>query len=130
MGEAGESLLEVTATVAILGIAAAAIVTGIGAAARFSSLDRQGADALVVAGRGAEAVKAAAVSSACATLSPAIYGPALDAVSELPAGWTSANLTVSSAACVTVGGVQVPQVTVTATSPEGGRTASLVVVPR
>lgn len=129
-GEAGESLVEVVATVAILGIAAAALVTGIGAATRFSSSDRQGAEALVVAGRAAEAVKAASVGSDCSTLSPSTYAAAVAGIGELPPGWSGANVTVTAAACAVVGGVSMPQVTVRATSPSGDRAASILVVPR
>ena len=128
--EAGETLVEVMMTVAIIGIAMVTILTGIGASIRFSGAHRSAASAGVALASAAEAVKAASGGSAtCATLSTSTYAAAVAAAPK-PSGWTSDDLAIASAACIDVNGVALPHVTIVATAPSGSATESLTVVRR
>lgn len=126
--EAGETLVEVMMTVAIVSIALITIVTGIGAGIRFSGAHRSSANSGIALIAGAEAVKTYSGGSAtCGTLSASTYTPALTGVA-VPAGWT---LSISDASCVTVApGVLLPKVTVVATSPDGNAVESVDVIRR
>jgi type II secretory pathway pseudopilin PulG len=129
-GQAGETLVEVMMTVAIVSIAMVSIMAGIGASIRFSSSHRSSADAGLVVEAAAEAVKSWSGGGAtCATLTAATYAPALTGLA-LPSGWSPADVAISAASCVTVNGVARPQVTVTATSPDGQSVESITVVRR
>lgn len=128
--QSGETLVEVMMTVAIVSIAMASILAGIGASIRFSGTHRSSANAGLVVEAGAEAVKAWTGGTAtCATLTTATYAPALAALS-LPPGWSASNVSITAATCVAVNGVTLPQVTVTATSPDGSAVESLTIVRR
>lgn len=128
--DAGESLLEVLVTIVILGLASVALLGAIGTAVNLSGDQRGSAEALVVVGRAAEAVKAQGTGgAACESLAPESFGPAIDALADLPPGWSTTDIAVTSVTCVPVDSTTLPHVTVTATSPND-ETASLVVVPR
>lgn len=128
-GEAGETLVEVLMTVAIIGIAMVSILAGIGASIRFSATHRTAASSGVALLAAAEAVKGASGGSAtCATLSTSTYASAV-AAAPRPSGWSSADVSIASAACVAVNGVALPRITIVATAPAGG-TESLTVVRR
>jgi hypothetical protein len=107
------------------------IVSGIGTAIRFSGTHRSSANAGVAVIAAAESVKGWSGGSAtCATLTPATYLGSLAAVTGLPPGWSSSNLSISAAACVTVNGVPLPRITVVATSPDGQAIKTVDVIRR
>ncbi|MEA3019753.1 MAG: hypothetical protein QOI47_1277 [Actinomycetota bacterium] len=129
--EAGETLVEVMMTVAIVSIAMVAIISGIGASIRFSGTHRSSANAGVAVLAAAEAVKTYTGGAAtCGTLTTATYASALSGVTNLPPGWSTSNLSISAASCVTVNGVSLPRVTVVATSSDGYSVESVDVVRR
>ena len=128
--EAGETLVEVLMTVAIIGIAMVSILAGIGASIRFSATHRTAAGSGVALASAAEAVKGASGGSAtCATLSTSTYATAV-ATAPRPSGWSSADVTIESASCVAVNGIALPRITIVATAPAGGSVESLTVVRR
>ena len=128
--ERGESLVEVLMTVAILGMTMVALIAAIGTAVRSSDSARQEADAVVVVTRAAEAVKGV-TGLTCASLSPSQFTDELAALADLPAGWTAADITVTTAECTPSGtGALLPRVVVEAVSPLGKGSESLVVAPR
>lgn len=118
-GETGETLVEILVSVTILGIAMVAIMAGIATALRLSGTQRRSANAAVVLGLAAEAVKGA-TPLACAGLPAAAYKPALDAIAPtivLPVGWTDGppNLT-STAVCDAASTLKLQTVTIVATA--------------
>ena len=128
--EAGETLVEVMMTVAIVGIAMVSILAGIGASIRFSATHRTAASTGIALVSAAEAVKGASGGSAtCATLSASTYAPAV-ASAPRPPGWSSADVSIESASCVSVNGQALPRITIVATAPAGGAPESLTVVRR
>lgn len=132
--QAGETLVEVMMTVAIVSISMVSIVSGLGAAIRFSGSHRGSANAGVVLVAAAEAVKTWPGGSAtCATLSTATYAGALDAAAANlpPLPWSRSNLTITAASCPLVNGLSSrPRVTVVVTSPDGQSVESVEVVRR
>lgn len=127
--EAGETLVEVMMTVAIVSIAMVSIISGLGAAIRFSGTHRSSANAGVALVAAAEAVKTWPGGSAtCATLTTATYSSALTAVTNLPQGWSTSNLSITAASCAFNGAS--PRITVVATSPDGQSVESVEVVRR
>jgi type II secretory pathway pseudopilin PulG len=128
--QAGETLVEVMMTVAIMGMAMVAVLGGVGASMRFSGSHRSSASAGVALVAAAEAIKAYDPASATCSTLEASYQPAIDALTDLPSGWSTTDLEITGAACVTVNGVQKAVVTVTATSPDGESVESVDVVRR
>lgn len=129
--EAGETLVEVMMTVAIVSIAFVSIIAGIGASLRFSGTHRSSANASVALLAAAESVKTWSGGSAtCGTLTTSTYSSALTSVTNLPPGWSTSNLSISAASCVTVNGVSLPSVTVVATSTDGQTVESVDVLRR
>jgi hypothetical protein len=117
--EAGDTLVEILATVTILGIAMVAILAGIGTALRLSTSHRASANAGVVLGIGAEAIKAAAPVT-CSALGISSYGTALSAPSPaiaLPAGWANSNLSIIGATCDNATALKLQTITIKATAP-------------
>lgn len=128
--EAGETLVETLATVAILGLAVVAILGALGTATRTSDVTARGADAVVVVTLAAEAVKGV-TGLTCATLSADDFDATIAALTGLPRGWSPANVTVTDAGCVAAAsGAPLPRVTIRAVAPRGGMSESLVVAPR
>jgi type II secretory pathway pseudopilin PulG len=128
--ESGETLVESLAAITILGIVVTALLFGIGSAARMSGQAESDAKALVVLSRAAEVVKDVD-GVTCTTLSPSTFTTPLAAMQDLPAGWSTANVSVTAAACTTSAtGGRLARVTLQASAPNGGATHSLVVAPR
>jgi type II secretory pathway pseudopilin PulG len=129
--QAGETLVEVMMTVAIVSFSLVAILSGLGASMRFSASHRGSANAAVAVVAAADAVKTWTGGSAtCGTLTTSTYATALSGVTNLPSGWSTANLSISAASCITVNGVSRARVTVVATSPDGQSIESVDVVRR
>ena len=128
--ERGESLLEVVAAVAILGIAGVAMLLGLGTASRLSGDDRHHAEALVVLSRAAEAIKAhRPVAVTCQTATASTYASALASLGDLPSGWSRGDVRIADVDCVPTNGVLAPRVTIEAQAPSSAP-ASIDVVPR
>jgi type II secretory pathway pseudopilin PulG len=122
-GEAGETLVETLLTVTIMSIAFAAILFAIGTAIRFSGTHRDQANADVALGAAAEAVKAAPPQG-CPNPS---YASVLSGLSDLPARWSAANLSIVSAVCDTLG---LQTITIKATAPGGTASETVSVLKR
>jgi Tfp pilus assembly protein PilV len=92
--EAGTTLVEVLMTVAILGVAVVAIVGGMGTSIIGTDHHRKQAQAQTVLMSAVDVVKSQSVNpyQACATTGTYAAGTGL----TLPAGWTTAYITVRS----------------------------------
>lgn len=114
--EAGETLLEILATITIMSLGVGAIVAGTAASVRMSTKHRSIANAQVALGAAAEAVKAA-TPVACTGSYVTPYANAVAAIvptASLPAGWLTSSLSVT-ATCASGTGLQ--KVTVTVAAP-------------
>lgn len=126
-GEGGESLLEILITISVLGIGVVAILYGMATGIRLTGIQREQANADVALVAAAEAVKTYIPSpgTTCGTLTTATYAPALTGLTNLPPGWSTSDLSITSASC---GTNQWPKIGVQAS--KGTGTESVEVVPR
>lgn len=131
-GDIGETLVEILATITILGIAGVAILSGIGTSIRLSGTHRTQANMDVALVAATEAVKSytPVLAPTCLTLSITSYAGALSSLSGLPTGWSAANVSITSATCTTVNGVSLPKIGVRVTAPGGTASKSIDVVRR
>jgi uncharacterized membrane protein len=102
--DAGDTLVEVMATMVVMSIAVAAILAGIGTSLRLSGTHRNFASAGVVMGAAAEAVKVA-TPVACSSVTTSSYSSALTTIPTkfpgfaFPTGWSASNLSITAATC-------------------------------
>ena len=141
-GDIGETLLEILATITIMGIALVAVVAGFGTALRSSDSGRADANATVALQTAAETVKTGSLTGVsglvgldtCSELTTlaATYVSALTALLTSPTGWTVSVASSPAPACLTANGVQqlLPKVTVKAVSSDGKTTQTIDVVRR
>jgi len=123
-GDDGETLVEILATVTVMGIAVVSVLFALGAGIAFSNTHRSQANAGVAVTAAAEAVKGA-TPVAC-PINNRTYGGALSGAT-LPSGWTSSNLAITSTAC---DGLGLQTITITATAPDGRASTTVQVIKR
>ncbi|MFM8304639.1 MAG: hypothetical protein ACKOA9_10130 [Actinomycetota bacterium] len=129
-GARGETLIELLATVTVMGIAVVAVVFGMAVAVKASGADRKHGRIEAVLRNGAEAISAAAYDPGGAYSGALAPVPALDAdtatysIGSVLRGCLDVN--GSAAACDT--GVQ--ELTLTARSADGRISKTLVIVKR
>jgi type II secretory pathway pseudopilin PulG len=130
LGDAGDTLVEILATIAILGIASVAIIGGLGATIRFSTTHRSLAGADVVLRAAAESVKSATISGSatCSSNTTSTYTSAIasGALPTLPANWAASNLSITTLSCPTINGQVLPQITITADNGKASDTTTVI----